>query len=102
MIAVHADRTPADHVHREEHRRLVRELPDGRMHLWYEEPGDDAEASRGLVDVDALDLPEGLTAYLCGSLPFMRAVRGGLLRRGVPARAVHYEVFGPDLWLGRD
>lgn len=102
VIAVHADRTPADHVHREEHRRLVRELPDGRMHLWYEEPGDDAEASRGLVDVDALDLPEGLTAYLCGPLPFMRAVRGGLLRRGVPARAVHYEVFGPDLWLGRD
>ncbi|GGP93772.1 globin domain-containing protein [Streptomyces roseolilacinus] len=101
VTVVHADRTPADHAHREEHRRLVRALPGARLHLWYEEPGEDAEASRGLADVAALDLPEGLTAYLCGPLPFLRAVRGGLLRRGVPARAVHYEVFGPDLWLGR-
>ncbi|MFF8813743.1 globin domain-containing protein [Streptomyces pactum] len=57
--------------------------------------------SAGPVDVDALKLPEGLTAYLCGPLPFMRAVRGDLLRRGVPAASIHYEVFGPDLWLGR-
>jgi nitric oxide dioxygenase len=32
----------------------------------------------------------------------MRAVRGDLLRRGVPAAAVHYEVFGPDLRLGQE
>ncbi len=32
----------------------------------------------------------------------MRAVRGDLLRRGVPARAIHYQVFGPDLWLGQE
>jgi nitric oxide dioxygenase len=31
----------------------------------------------------------------------MRTVRGDLLRRGVPAERIHYEVFGPDLWLGR-
>jgi nitric oxide dioxygenase len=31
----------------------------------------------------------------------MRAVRGDLLRRGVPAERIHYEVFGPDLWLGQ-
>jgi nitric oxide dioxygenase len=59
-------------------------------------------AARGQADIGALDLPEGLTAYLCGPLPFMRAVRGDLLRRGVPAAAVHYEVFGPDLWLGQE
>ncbi|MDT9686544.1 globin domain-containing protein [Streptomyces sp. TRM76323] len=102
VTVVHADRTPADHAHRDEHRRLVQALPGARLHLWYEEPGDDAEASRGRADVSALDLPEGLTAYLCGPLPFMRAVRGDLLRRGVPAGSVHYEVFGPDLWFGRD
>nr|WP_205615166.1 globin domain-containing protein [Streptomyces harenosi] len=100
VIVVHADRTPADHAHREELSRLVQALPDARLHLWYEEPGDDApQAARGRADLAALDLPEGLTAYLCGPLPFMRAVRGDLLRRGVPASAVHYEVFGPDLWL---
>jgi len=59
---------------------------------------DTREASAGRTDVTALGLPDGVTAYLCGPLPFMRAVRGDLLRLGLPAHAVHYEVFGPDLW----
>lgn len=102
VVVVHADRTPLDHAHRAEQRRLVDALPGARLHLWYEAPGDRApEATPGRVDIGALDLPADVTAYLCGPLPFMRAVRGDLLRRGVPARAVHYEVFGPDLWLGQ-
>ncbi|MFI0790403.1 globin domain-containing protein [Streptomyces lydicus] len=103
VTVVHADRTPSDHAHRDELRRLVPELPGAALHLWYEEPGDQApEASAGRVDVAALELPEGVTAYLCGPLPFLRAVRGDLLRRGVPAQSIHYEVFGPDLWLGQE
>lgn len=43
-----------------------------------------------------------MTAYLCGPTPFMRAVRGDLLTRGVAAADIHYEVFGPDLWLGAE
>ncbi|MEV8128061.1 globin domain-containing protein [Streptomyces sp. NPDC085944] len=102
VIVVHADRTPDDHAHRQEQLDLMSALPDARLHLWYEEPGDRApEASTGRADLTGLDLPEGVTAYLCGPVPFMRAVRGDLLRRGVPAEAVHYEVFGPDLWLGQ-
>ncbi|CAL9666333.1 globin domain-containing protein [Streptomyces sp. enrichment culture] len=102
VTVVHADRTPDDHAHRQEQLDLVRALPDARLHLWYEEPGDGApEASAGRADLTGLDLPQNLTAYLCGPVPFMRAVRGDLLRRGVPAEAIHYEVFGPDLWLGR-
>ncbi|MFB6553365.1 globin domain-containing protein [Streptomyces sp. NPDC056405] len=101
VTVVHADRDPASHAHRREHLDLIRELPDARLHLWYEEPGDQApEASAGHADIAGLELPEGLTVYLCGPVPFMRAVRGDLLRRGVPAEAIHYEVFGPDLWLG--
>ncbi|MFD7562830.1 globin domain-containing protein [Streptomyces tendae] len=102
VTVVHADRTPDGHAHRQEQLDLVRALPDARLHLWYEEPGDRApEASTGRADLTGLDLPEHLTAYLCGPVPFMRAVRGQLLSRGVPAEAIHYEVFGPDLWLGR-
>ncbi|MGI5458758.1 globin domain-containing protein [Streptomyces sp. CA-249302] len=102
VIVLHADRTPADHPHREEQRRLVEALPGAQLHLWYEELGGAApEASVGRADAGALELPDGVTAYLCGPLPFMRAVRGDLLHHhGLPARAVHYEVFGPDLWLG--
>ncbi|MFE1588327.1 globin domain-containing protein [Streptomyces sp. NPDC058737] len=102
VTVVHADRTPDDHAHRQEQLDLIRALPDARLHLWYEEPGDRApEASTGRADLTGLDLPEGVTVYLCGPVPFMRALRGDLLRRGVPAEAVHYEVFGPDLWLGQ-
>ncbi|WP_432075661.1 globin domain-containing protein [Streptomyces wuyuanensis] len=102
VVNVHADRTPADHAHREEHLARVRALPDCRLHLWYESPGEEApEAAAGRAELGDLDLPEGLTAYLCGPLPFMRAVRGDLLRRGVPPERIHYEVFGPDLWLGQ-
>jgi nitric oxide dioxygenase len=103
---VHADRSPADHAHREEQHALVRSLPGARLHLWYEEPGaepggaGEPEASAGRADLTGLDLPAGLTACLCGPLPFMRAVRGDLLRSGVPAERIHYEVFGPGLWLG--
>ncbi|MFD4141077.1 globin domain-containing protein [Streptomyces sp. NPDC058572] len=102
VVVVHADRSPAEHAHRDELRRLVEAHPNAKLHLWYEEAGDPAgEAATGQADVGVLDLPEGLTAYLCGPLPFMRAVRRDLLLRGVSARAIHYEVFGPDLWLGR-
>ncbi len=81
----------------------MRALPGATLHLWYEEPGDHApEAARGQADVTALELQEGLTACVCGPLPFMRAVRGDLLGRGVRAQDIHYEVFGPDLWLGQD
>lgn len=101
VIVVHADRSAADHAHREELRRLVDALPSASLHLWYE-TGGDAGAAAGQADIGTLDLPEGLTACLCGPLPFMRSVRGEPLRRGVPAAAVHYEVFGPDLWLGQE
>lgn len=100
VTVVHADRTPDDHAHREELKQLVRALPDARLHLWYEEhDGQEPEAATGLADLDAVELPKAVTAYLCGPLPFMRSVRGDLLRRGVAARDIHYEVFGPDLWL---
>lgn len=102
VTVVHADRTPDHHAHRQEQLDLIRTLPGARLHLWYEEPGDRApEASTGRADLTGLDLPADLTVYLCGPVPFMRAVRGDLLRRGVPAEAIHYEVFGPDLWLGQ-
>lgn len=41
----------------------------------------------------------GTRAYLCGPLPFMRGVREQLLGKGVAAADIHYEVFGPELWL---
>ncbi|MFB6778397.1 globin domain-containing protein [Streptomyces sp. NPDC056352] len=97
---LHADRTPADHALRADTRHLVEQLPDARAEFWYEQDAAEEPGSRtGLMDLDGLDLPADADVYLCGSLPFMRAVRTQLLQAGIPARRIRYEVFGPDLWL---
>ncbi|ADI03392.1 flavohemoprotein [Streptomyces bingchenggensis BCW-1] len=104
VTVIHADRTPADHVHRDEQAELIDRLLGATLHLWYENNADQHPAlnvSPGRATLDNLTLPEDTTAYLCGPLPFMRAVRGDLLRKGLHPSAVHYEVFGPDLWLSK-
>jgi nitric oxide dioxygenase len=51
------------------------------------------------MNLDGIEVPVDSAVFLCGPLPFMREVRAQLLRAGVPARSIRYEVFGPDLWL---
>ncbi|MGW1073483.1 globin domain-containing protein [Streptomyces sp. NPDC002537] len=101
VIAVHADRSESAHAFRADLLQLTAKLPDAVAHLWYEEPEAAHPADRtGLADLSLIDIPAGTTAYLCGPLPFLRAVRAQLLAAGVAAADIHYEVFGPDLWLG--
>ncbi|MFJ7010745.1 globin domain-containing protein [Streptomyces albogriseolus] len=100
VLVLHADRSAADHALRDETRELVGRLPDARAVFWYERPGPgEVDAREGLMSLDGIELPEDASVFLCGPLPFMRDVRGQLLRAGVPARHIRYEVFGPDLWL---
>ncbi|MEW1775445.1 globin domain-containing protein [Streptomyces sp. NPDC086777] len=100
VLVLHADRSPGDHALRAEAHDLVGRLPGARAVFWYERPGAEEPGARtGLMNLDGIHLPDGSTVFLCGPLPFMRALRGQLLAAGVPARRIHYEVFGPDLWL---
>ncbi|GGY15131.1 globin domain-containing protein [Streptomyces djakartensis] len=100
VLVLHADRSPAEHALRTETRELVGRLPGARAVFWYERPGPEEAGSRaGLMNLDGIGLPEDATVFLCGPLPFMRDIRARLLRAGIPARRVRYEVFGPDLWL---
>ncbi|MER5795022.1 globin domain-containing protein [Streptomyces sp. NPDC001980] len=97
VTVVHGDRSPADHALRTDHTGYAAKLPDASVHFFYErdaEPG----SHTGLVDLAGIEVANGTRAYLCGPLPFMRAVRTQLLAQGVPAADIHYEVFGPDLW----
>jgi nitric oxide dioxygenase len=77
-------------------------LRNSAMHVWYERgahtslPVDGVHS--GTMDVEDVELPVGAAYYLCGPLPFMRAVRSALIDQGVPPRDIQYEVFGPDLW----
>ncbi|MBO1415744.1 globin domain-containing protein [Streptomyces sp. FH025] len=101
VVSVHGDRDQLSHAFRADLEQLTATLPDATAHVFYEQPLGEWPAERtGLVDLSAVEIPAGTTAYLCGPLPFLRAVRGQLLEAGVPAADIHYEVFGPDLWLG--
>ncbi|MFE7532152.1 globin domain-containing protein [Kitasatospora sp. NPDC057542] len=101
IVAVHGDRDQLSHAFRAELAQLTTTLPNASSHVFYEQPLGAWPAERtGLVDLSTVEVPAGTTAYLCGPLPFLRAVREQLLTAGVPAADIHYEVFGPDLWLG--
>lgn len=102
VTVVHADRSPAEHALRTDHEAYAGKLPDAAVHFWYErpEPGHPADRT-GLVDLSGVTIASGTRAYLCGPLPFMRAVREQLIGKGVAAADIHYEVFGPDLWLAQ-
>ncbi|MFD9729029.1 globin domain-containing protein [Streptomyces sp. NPDC059072] len=98
VTVLHADRSPADHPLRGDHRALTHKLADASAHFWYEESAEPGHRT-GLMDLDPVPVAPGTQAYLCGPLPFMRAVREQLLAKGVAAADIHYEVFGPDMWL---
>ncbi|MGW7108974.1 globin domain-containing protein [Streptomyces xanthophaeus] len=98
VTVLHADRSPADHPLRSDHRALTHKLADARADFWYEESAEPGDRT-GRMDLTPVPVAPGTTAYLCGPLPFMRAVRAQLLAKGVSAADIHYEVFGPDLWL---
>ncbi|MCX4729571.1 globin domain-containing protein [Streptomyces sp. NBC_01363] len=100
VTVVHGDRSPATHAMRTDHALLTGKLPDAAAHFWYEDP-ETGHPATGQVDLSGLAVAPGTHAYLCGPLPFMRAVRTQLLAKGIPAADIHYEVFGPDMWLAQ-
>ncbi|WP_328496732.1 FAD-binding oxidoreductase [Streptomyces sp. NBC_00414] len=102
VTVVHADRSPAEHALRDEHEAYAAKLGDGVAHFWYERPEAGRPGDRrGRVDLSGVAVLPGTRAYLCGPLPFMRAVRAQLLEKSVDPADIHYEVFGPDLWLAK-
>ncbi|MGR6962865.1 globin domain-containing protein [Geodermatophilus sp. URMC 61] len=102
ITLLHADRDESSFALRHQVLDDVRALPDARVHVWYESGAESAlpvdGVHAGMMDLTAVDLPEGAAYYLCGPLPFMQAVRSALVERGIPPRDIQYEVFGPDLW----
>jgi nitric oxide dioxygenase len=105
ITVVHADRAPDTHPLRADMLAAVDRLPDASLSLWYERnplPHNGVDVRGGFVDPDLIAVDPSAHALLCGPLPFMRTVRRALLDRGLPAERIHYEVFGPDAWLGAE
>ncbi|MFS2088460.1 globin domain-containing protein [Paenarthrobacter nicotinovorans] len=70
---------------------------DAKLELWLETPH--AGAKEGFMSLREMDLPADASLYLCGPLPFMKSIRDEAIDAGIPATRIHYEVFGPDVWL---
>jgi nitric oxide dioxygenase len=100
---LHADDSPASFPLRAQVTEDLAQIPDGSLSVWFLEPtaSGAAPASEfsGFMDVTAVELPDDAEYYLCGPLPFLQSVRSALVAKGVPAKDIQYEVFGPDLWL---
>lgn len=99
VIVAHGDRTAQDHALRDTVLHVGRQIDDFTSHTWYEgvDPSDQ-RSTQGWMNLTELPLPQDVSVFTCGPLPFMRHVRAQLLARGVPAARIRYEVFGPDLW----
>jgi nitric oxide dioxygenase len=101
IMLLHADMNESSFALRRQVLADVRALPGGSAHVWYEHGANTTlpvEVHPGIMNLDDVQLPDGAAYYLCGPLPFMQGIRSALIERGVPARDIQYEVFGPDLW----
>ena len=98
----HADKTHNHHALYDSLRRQVLAMSDARAQNWYEEGAEDAPtlhpARPGFMDLSDVELPTQAEVFMCGPLPFMQIARRTLMKQGVAADSIHYEVFGPDLW----
>jgi nitric oxide dioxygenase len=101
ITLLHADVDEASFALRQQVLDDVRFLPGASAHVWFERGGEStlpADVHTGQMNLEDIKLPDDAIYYLCGPLPFMQAVRSSLIDRGVAARDIQYEVFGPDLW----
>src|SRR3712207_731614 len=77
ITLLHADVGEASFALRGQVFEDLRALPGSAAHVWYEH-GDGgavpAEIHPGEMDLNAAKLPDGAGYYLCGALPFMKAV----------------------------
>jgi nitric oxide dioxygenase len=101
ITVLHADVDETSFALRQQVLADVQALPNATLRVWFERGAESSlpvDVHAGQMDLDDVKLPEDAGYYLCGPLPFMRAVRSALIDRGVAARDIQYEVFGPDLW----
>jgi nitric oxide dioxygenase len=97
VLVLHAESSLESWALREQMREDVALLETAELELWLETPSEGAH--NGFMSLDNVAIPENASVYLCGPLPFMRSLRAQALESGVPAERIHYEIFGPDLWL---
>ncbi|TFD68938.1 globin domain-containing protein [Cryobacterium ruanii] len=97
VLVLHAESNLERWALRDQMNEDVALLEAAELELWLEIPSEGHH--EGFMSLANVTIPEDASVYLCGPLPFMRSLRSQALKSGVPADRIHYEIFGPDLWL---
>ncbi|MGO4383890.1 globin domain-containing protein [Specibacter sp. RAF43] len=97
VMVLHAEKNLEAWALREQMTADVAALDGAKLRLWLEDPTPGFHS--GFMTLKGLDLPANASIYVCGPLPFMKSIRNQAIDAGIPATRIHYEVFGPDLWL---
>jgi nitric oxide dioxygenase len=97
VLVLHAESTLESWALRGQMTDDVERLAGADLQLWLEQPTPGTR--EGFMSLREVDLPANASLYLCGPLPFMKHIRNEAINAGIPATRIHYEVFGPDIWL---
>ncbi|HET7139711.1 MAG TPA: globin domain-containing protein [Arthrobacter sp.] len=97
VLVLHAESTMDSWALRGQMTDDVERLAGADLQLWLEQP--EPGTNKGFMSLREVDLPANASLYLCGPLPFMKHIRNEAINAGIPATKIHYEVFGPDIWL---
>ncbi|AUI50629.1 globin domain-containing protein [Arthrobacter crystallopoietes] len=97
VMVLHAEKNLEAWALRDQIINDIEKLDGANLKLWLEEPAEGA--STGFMSLQDVELPADASVYVCGPLPFMKSIRSQAIDAGIPATKIHYEVFGPDLWL---
>jgi nitric oxide dioxygenase len=97
VLVLHAESTMESWALRGQMTDDVERLAGADLQLWLEQP--EPGTREGFMSLREVDLPANASLYLCGPLPFMKHIRNEAITAGIPATRIHYEVFGPDIWL---
>ncbi len=97
VLVLHAESNLERWALRDQMSEDIAQLEAAELELWLEIPSEGHH--EGFMSLKNVTIPTDASVYLCGPLPFMRSLRSQALESGVPADRIHYEIFGPDLWL---
>ncbi|MFC0272158.1 NO-inducible flavohemoprotein [Metabacillus herbersteinensis] len=103
---IHAAQNGDVHAFKEEKAKLFSELENAHQSLFYNQPTEEDKKHDGFIEgriqmdwIKTNIRNKNAHFYICGPIPFMRAMIDSLERIGVYDENIHYEFFGPSINL---
>ncbi|MBS4218460.1 NO-inducible flavohemoprotein [Bacillus sp. FJAT-49711] len=103
---IHSARNEGVHAFAEDVRHLISQLENGDFYFGYEKPMDrnGNHHFTGYITKEFLQnkMDENTVCYVCGPVPFLKAVVNILEELGLPENNIRYEFFGPAMQLQKE